>query len=125
MYLLDTHTLIWFLSGDEKLSQTALEAICSEEAVYISAISLWEIAIKKSLGKLVFNQTIQDVVNLCKKQDIEILEIEPGELDVLINLPFIHRDPFDRLLVATAIYKGLKIISKDSNVCKYQTEVIW
>ena len=73
MYLLDTHTLIWYLTSDAQLSKKALNAITSLSDVYISSVSLWEIAIKKSINKLDVDVDLADIVIECNKQDINIL----------------------------------------------------
>jgi len=81
MYLLDTHALIWFLSDDEKLSKSAMNSVCSENDVFVSVVSLWEIAIKKNIGKLRLDYTVGEIVDMCKEQRIGVLPIEFDALD--------------------------------------------
>ncbi len=125
MYLLDTHTLLWFLFRQEELSDKAKEIIQSSNNLYVSMASLWEIAIKQSIGKLDINKTIVQITEICREQDIEILPIKSEHCDKIKNLPQIHGDPFDRLLVAQSMIEGLKILSKDNKIKEYDTEVIW
>ncbi|UTC83613.1 type II toxin-antitoxin system VapC family toxin [Treponema denticola] len=125
MYLLDTHTLLWFLRDSPQLSKKALEIITTENKVYVSIASLWEIAIKKSIGKLEFEHSIEKIAELCHEKDILILQIQPKYFDKIIKLPNIHNDPFDRLIIAQAIIENLVIITKDTIIPKYSVKTIW
>ena len=125
MYLLDTHTLLWFLRDSPQLSKKALEIITTENKVYVSIASLWEIAIKKSIGKLEFEHSIEKIAELCHEKDILILQIQPKYFDRIIKLPNIHNDPFDRLIIAQAIIENLVIITKDTIIPKYSVKTIW
>ena len=98
MLLLDTCAFIWFLEDSPKLSREAKNTIENREMVYLSIASVWEIAIKKSLGKLEIKQTIVELARICHDSDITILPIKTGYLDNLETLPKIHGDPFDRLM---------------------------
>ena len=125
MYLLDTHTLLWFLRDSPQLSKKALEIITTENKVYVSIASLWEIAIKKSIGKLEFEHSIEKIAELCHEKDILILQIQPKYFDKIIELPNIHNDPFDRLIISQAIIENLVIITKDTIIPKYSVKTIW
>lgn len=125
MYLLDTHTLLWFLRDSPQLSKKALEIITTENKVYVSIASLWEIAIKKSTGKLEFEHSIEKIAELCHEKDILILQIQPKYFDKVIKLPNIHNDPFDRLIIAQAVIENLVIITKDTIIPKYSVKTIW
>lgn len=125
MYLLDTHTLLWFLRDSPQLSKKALEIITTENRVYVSIASLWEIAIKKSIGKLEFEHSIEKIAELCHEKDILILQIQPKYFDKIIKLPNIHNDPFDRLIISQAIIENLVIITKDTIIPKYSVKTIW
>ena len=125
MYLLDTHTLLWFLRDSPQLSKKALEIITTENKVYVSIASLWEIAIKKSIGKLEFEHSIEKIAELCHEKDILILQIQPKYFDKVIKLPNIHNDPFDRLIIAQAVIENLVIITKDTIIPKYSVKTIW
>ena len=125
MYLLYTHTLIWFLADSPELSATARNTICSDTDIYISYASLWEMSIKKSLGKLRFPYTFEEMAGICKEESIQLLGIDYPDLDIVEKLPFIHRDPFDRLLVAQAQSRNLTIITRDTIIPKYDITVLW
>ena len=125
MYLLDTHTLLWFLRDSPQLSKKALEIITTENKVYVSIASLWEIAIKKSIGKLEFEHSIEKIAELCHEKDILILQIQPKYFDKVIKLPNIHNDPFDRLIISQATIENLVIITKDTIIPKYSVKTIW
>ena len=125
MYLLDTHTLLWFLRDSPQLSKKALGIITTENKVYVSIASLWEIAIKKSIGKLEFEHSIEKIAELCHEKDILILQIQPKYFDKVIKLPNIHNDPFDRLIISQAIIENLLIITKDTIIPKYSVKTIW
>lgn len=124
--LLDTHALIWFLDGDDSLSKTARKAIENNRSVnFVSIASLWEIAIKVSLKKLEINASLADVFSLVLRNGFVILPILPEEILVLAGLPFHHRDPFDRLIIAQALYNDLAVITKDDNFKAYEVNCIW
>lgn len=125
MYLLDTHTLLWYFEGDPSLSARAKLAIDGKNPVSISIASLWEITIKKSLGKLTCEYTLAELSNNCIEARIPILHITVAHLEKHADLPFIHRDPFDRLLVAQAITEGLTIITKDQVLPSYPVKTLW
>ncbi len=114
-YLLDTHTLIWFLTGDKKLSDKARGLIDNpDNRKFLSIASLWEIAIKVSLGKLTLNKPFERLFpEQLHFNRIEILDITVDNLIKLTTLPFHHRDPFDRLIIAQALVEGLPVIGAD------------
>ena len=124
--LLDTHTFLWFIDGNDNLSPKALENIENENAQnFISIVSLWEIAIKLSLGKLEVNIPFKQIEDVVFKNNFQILPISFTDLLKLSELPFHHRDPFDRLLIAQCINNEMIFLSKDENVFKYNVSVIW
>lgn len=126
MFLLDTNALIWTLSDPEKLSNPAKDVITnSENKLFISIASLWEITIKQSIGKLDLEGDVLDIVEECEREGINILSIQPQHLKKLEQLPLIHRDPFDRLIISQAIYEGLTIVTRDSMIPKYDIGVLW
>jgi len=91
----------------------------------ICAVSLWEIAIKMSLSKLELKLPFDEFLSNIKKSDFEILQIEDGYLKKLLELPFVHKDPFDRLIISTAIAEDLTIITIDENIQKYDVKWVW
>lgn len=126
-YLLDTHTLLWFITEDEELSDRARQLILdSNNEIFLSIASLWEIAIKVNIGKLAldkpFNQLFPDELDA---HGIEILNITINSLIHLTTLPFHHRDPFDRLIIAQALDEGISVISVDSALDPYGVNREW
>jgi len=124
--LLDTHTLIWFTEGSERLSTKAKSAIGDINNIkFISIVSLWEIVIKSSSNKLEFKQSLIEVNYFLSLNNIQTLTINTDHLNTLSGLPFHHKDPFDRLLIAQAISGKLAVISSDRHFSSYPVEVIW
>ena len=124
--LLDTHTLIWFLNGDNSLSKKARRNIESESATnFISIASLWEIAIKISLGKLELLTEFSSVFEQIRKNGFQVLPITFEDTLILSTLPFYHRDPFDRLIICQSITNRFTIISKDKYFEEYKVNLIW
>lgn len=114
--LLDTHTFIWFVFNDSQLPLTTrelLEDAASE--LYFSYASIWEMAIKVSIGKLNFSKKVTDLVSAqAQKDDIRLLLIELSHLALIESLPLHHKDPFDRLLIAQAQAENMPIVSIDT-----------
>lgn len=125
MYILDTHVFLWFLTDSEKLSSKAKDLICTQRNISVSIASLWEIAIKKSIGKLYFEHSFNYIEQLCYKKDINILPITTKDLDVIETLEKIHGDPFDRLIISQGISNGAIIITKDEIIPKYPVRTVW
>ena len=120
--LLDTHTLIWWLANNPTLSDTAFDAIASSNnLVFVSAASAWEIAIKKSLGKL---QAPDDLKQQLEKQRFTSLPINIDHALAIKELPYHHKDPFDRILIAQAMYEQLTIVSRDRLIAAYDIAII-
>lgn len=125
--LLDTHTLLWFVLGDASLSTTARQLI--EDAAnskFISPASYWELAIKISIGKYALHEPYEPFIDRAIRQNgFLILHIEPRHTAALTNLPFHHRDPFDRLMVAQIMVEGLILVSADSVLDAYPIQRVW
>ena len=126
-YLLDTHTLLWFIAEDKQLSSSGQRLILdSSSEIFISTASLWEIAIKINIGKLALNKPFeQSFPDELDSHGIEILDITVDILVQLTTLPLHHRDPFDRLIIAQAIVEGIPIISKDEAFDLYDVKREW
>ena len=126
-YLLDTHTLLWFLTGDEKLSAKARRLIDDpSNEKFLSIVSLWEIAIKVKLEKLELDKPFEQVFpERLDFNHIKILDITVDSLIKLTALPFHHRDPFDRLIIAQGLVEGLPIISVDTIFDAYGIDRAW
>lgn len=126
MYLLDTNALLFFLYDNEKLSKKASEIIYyGDEKISVSIVSMWEIAIKSSIGKLEIKSSISKIVKTCEKERLEILSIKPIHLDGIRKLPLIHGDPFDRLIISQALMENFIIITKDRIIPQYDVKVLW
>jgi len=126
-FLLDTHSLLWFLMGHPSLSERARLKIESlDYEIWVSVASLWEIAIKQSLGKLHLTRPFEKIFPAqLAANSIEVLSIRPEHLAVIAQLPFHHRDPFDRLLAAQALTEKIPILSADDALDAYGVERIW
>jgi PIN domain nuclease of toxin-antitoxin system len=124
--LLDTHILIWLLEGNQNLNPKVKQVIEDEtNSLYISIVSLWEIAIKTSLNKLQLELPLEKIIcDFVLPSGIKILPIDIAHLLTLQNLPFNHRDPFDRLLIAQAKSETLTLVSEDSVFRQYQVNVL-
>ena len=124
--LLDTHTFLWFIGDNPKLSAAAKRLMESDVDLMISAASLWEIAIKVSIGKLALTQPFQIFIpNQLSQNSVQLLPIGVAHLAVVSTLPFHHRDPFDRLMVAQAITEQLPIVSVDDKFDPYGVNRLW
>jgi PIN domain nuclease of toxin-antitoxin system len=125
--LLDTHTFLWFVGGDERLSKTARTLIEDpSNLVFLSQASLWEMAIKISLGKLSLSQPFETLINeQLEENQIQLLGITLQHAAGLISLPFFHRDPFDRMLIVQAQAEKLTLVSQDSPMGSYGVEIAW
>jgi PIN domain nuclease of toxin-antitoxin system len=126
-YLLDTHSFLWFINDEPILSTTAKMMIESpENIIYLSVASLWEIAIKVSLGKLeVPSPFTEFMVEQISENSITLLEIKPAHTGQVVTLPFHHRDPFDRLIIAQSLSENFPIIGKDGNFDAYGVKRHW
>ena len=125
-YLLDTHTLIWLLESSSKISKgIRVDLSFPGNLTFLSSASLWEIAIKTRIGKLELKLPFDKLLSDLRATDIIILQIEDDYLCNLATLPFIHKDPFDRLLISTALVEGLTIITMDENIQKYNVSWVW
>ena len=123
--LLDTNTFLWYIRGDERLSQVALKTIENpNNDVLISTVSLWEMAIKINIGKLKFDFSWSELLKKIAENDFTLLEVFPTHIEPLLNLPLHHRDPFDRLLVAQAMIEGMPILSSDEILGLYPVQWI-
>jgi PIN domain nuclease of toxin-antitoxin system len=125
-YLLDTHAIIWYLEDAVNLPSAIRETIDNQgNDIFFSMVSFWEITIKVSLGKLKLKLPFDELLNKIKMHDFNVLQIEEKHLRELANLPFLHRDPFDRLLISTAVAENLTIITADEEIYKYDTAWAW
>ncbi len=121
--LLDPHVLWWWLGDDALLSQPAAEAIRdSSNIVLVSAVSLWEIWLKESLGKL---RLPADFEEKLAAESFESLPLSASQTRQVAGLPWHHRDPFDRMLIAQAIVEDLVFLTNDEVVRRYRVKWLW
>jgi PIN domain nuclease of toxin-antitoxin system len=115
--LLDTHVLLWWLDDPERISDSAKSTIRNpENSVCVSAATVWEIVIKKALGKLDAPDNLAEVLRVCQ---FESLPITVEHALAVQDLPLHHSDPFDRILIVQAQVEGLTIVTRDSNILRY------
>ena len=125
--LLDTHTLLWWLAGDQALSDAAREAIADpDNEVFISAASAWEIATKYQLGRLSGAALITaDIAGAVASQGFTELPISIRDGQAAGGLPAVHKDPFDRVLIAQAVTAGMVIVSNEAMFNAYAVPRLW
>ena len=125
--LLDSHAFLWFVNDAPRLSGSAREAIvASDNIIYLSVVSAWELAVKFSNGKLTLARPFPDFLDEQLALNVfQILPIDLFHLRVLVNLPFHHKDPFDRLLAAQSLADGLILISADATLDAYGVNRLW
>ncbi len=125
-YLLDTHAFLWFLQNEIRLPNNTRTTIETNEYIYLSAVSLWEIAIKISIHKLnLKDRSIDDLLSACKDKSIDILNITSEHIKAIADLPWIHRDRFDRMLVAQAKVEDMTLITCDQYIPQYPIKTVW
>lgn len=116
--LLDTHVVLWWLDDPELLDRQARGAIADNRTnVYVSAVSIWEIVLKKSIGKLQLpDEDIRDVIEQCRFQT---LPLSADHACTLERLPSVHRDPFDRMIIAQALFEKMTLVTRDRKILSY------
>ena len=126
-YLLDTHTFLWFISDDSSLSDTAKNIIQSpDNDIYLSAASVWEMAIKVSLDKLDMPSPFAEFIDeQLEENSFKLLPIKTVHTGIVSTLEFHHRDPFDRLIIAQSKHEDFPIIGKDQIFDAYGINQIW
>jgi len=125
--LLDTHAFIWWDKRPRRLSSKALNAIMNSEAdVFFSMASVWEMQIKHTRGKLILGENVRDSVERqVRANGVKLLQIASEHVWELERLPPIHGDPFDRLLVAQARVEGMKLVTSDDTMKRYEVQTLW
>lgn len=127
-YLLDTQTVIWSLDDNARLSKAAREVIDNEtNEIAVTIVSLWEIAIKRSLKKLDFKPALDQIQRQIRASQVALLPITIEHLDTLEALQYVanHRDPFDRLIISQAKTENLTIITSDPQFANYPVDILW
>ena len=121
--LLDTHALIWALEGGARLSEKARAAIeDGENDILVSAVSAWEIEIKKALGRL---EAPDDLLEAVDEVGFTKKDLGFSTARRLQKLPLLHKDPFDRMLIATALEEGVPLVSRDRKIAQYDVKLFW
>jgi PIN domain nuclease of toxin-antitoxin system len=121
--LLDTNALLWWRSGSSRLSSLASDQISNpDNDIVVSIASLWEIAIKRVLGKLRFLEDFEEVM---ASEEFNLLSITYAHLRVLGDLPRHHRDPFDRVLISQSFAERIPIVTNDRAFAAYAVEIVW
>jgi len=125
--LLDTHALLFWLYQPERLGRSARRIMQDGDSILLWSIaSTWEIAIKVSIGKLKLDGPVRDVIPMeLLRNRITLLPIEHHHVLAVADLPMIHGDPFDRLLIAQALTEGVPLVSEDGRFSAYHVETIW
>lgn len=124
-FLIDAHILIWFLEGSASLSAKRRQLIVNgQNNVSVCIASLWEIAIRISRDKLSLAESIPAMIAKLVNLEIEILTISPAHIIQVASLPFHHKDPFDRMIIAQALIEKLPIMSTDNSLGAYGVELL-
>ena len=124
--LVDTHAYLWFDAGDNRLSTAARRAIEDHEGEWcVSMTSVWEMAIKAGTGRLTLPASVHDYVAERVRAGLRILAVEWPHAAAVERLPFHHRDPFDRLIVAQAQAERLAVVTRDAVFREYGVQVVW
>ena len=126
-YLLDTHAFLWFVSDDSRLSPRARSIIKDRnKEVYFSAASAWEMSIKIRLGRLTIEEELEPfIVKQLAENNFSTLSITVLHSLYTSKLPEIHKDPFDRMIIAQSRLENMSLISKDKNIKKYKVPMVW
>lgn len=124
--LLDTHAFLWYFQGDKQLAAEVVEILeDTENTLYLSIASLWELAIKMGLGKLSLKVSFHELQAVLDQLLIKILPISFADTESYLALPLHHRDPFDRILIAQAVNNSLAIVSADTAFDAYPVQRLW
>ena len=123
--LIDTQTLIWFCEDNTRLPVSVKIYMESSNGLFVSMASFWEITIKTGVGKLKTDGNIADIMDKAVSKGFKILSIEREHLIVLSSLDLVHRDPFDRIIIAQAIAENMPLVSSDNVFKQYPVNCIW
>ncbi len=118
--MLDTSVFLNYLNDGKKLQDGWIDLIINPQIeVYVSAISFWEISIKKSLNKLPIKQNLFQIEKLCQMNEFKLINFQHQALEIIENIPWIHRDPFDRYLISQCIFNNLTFMTQDALIKQY------
>jgi len=124
--LVDTQIFVWFMEDTSKLPINVKKIMNNDgNELLLSIATLWEMTIKMSIGKLKLSRNISEIISSSLENGFKILPIEPKHLISLFGLKYIHRDPFDRMIIAQGISENIPVISSDGVFKEYPVQVIW
>jgi PIN domain nuclease of toxin-antitoxin system len=124
--LLDTHALLWFAADDPRLSRKAVATLEQDDTeLYISVASVWEMAIKVSVGRLRLPDSVEHYVAAKLDEGYRLLPVDWVDAAGVERLPWHHRDPFDRILASQALAREIPIVTRDRVFRKYRVQTIW
>jgi PIN domain nuclease of toxin-antitoxin system len=125
--LLDTHTFLWWIADDARLSKQVRSLLADEtHDVYLSVISVWEIAIKEKVGKLNVPRDFSGfITSQLELNSFNVLSVQLQHVIKVHDLPDIHRDPFDRLLIAQALVESTTLLTDDAAIKRYEVGTLW
>jgi PIN domain nuclease of toxin-antitoxin system len=122
-YLLDTHSFIWLARGDQRLSKAVIDLVSDPDAViYLSVVSRWEIALKQRTDMYLLPRPFETIF---ASTGFKPLNLDFNVPSQIAELPYHHKDPFDRLIIAQALDSGFKLVSRDGNIQKYDVPIFW
>jgi PIN domain nuclease of toxin-antitoxin system len=123
--LLDTHVALWAITNDSKLSATAREMLLApRNIIWVSAVNIWEIAIKHSLGREYMPLSGKEALAFFRQAGYKFLPVQPEHAAIVEELASHHQDPFDRLLVAQALTEPMRLLTHDATVARYSDTII-
>ena len=124
--LIDTQILIWLIIDTQKIPKNIHNFLNNtENEIFVSSVSIWEMAIKISIKKLILPFEVKNIIKEIKNMNMNILDISSNHLIKVADLPFHHKDPFDRLIISQAIIENLPVITSDKNFDYYEIKNIW
>ncbi len=125
--LLDTHTFLWFIDGDARLSPRARELIEDQANIkLVSIASLWEMGLKMSIGRLGLAEPFEELIpRQMELNGFGLLPVRIPHIGRVVSLPFHHRDPFDRMIIAQCLVENLSVVSLDSTFDRYSVQRLW
>lgn len=125
-YLIDTQVLLWLSNEPDKISTKAISILKASSILLLSHASIWELSIKTSIGKLKIEFSLNEFLDMAiNKHQLTLLPISLNAILTVQRLPFFHKDPFDRLLIAEAMTSSLPIVSSDAQFNNYPIKRIW
>jgi len=124
--LLDTHTLLWSIYDTKKLSSSATKMLMDNNIEkFVSVVTVWEIAIKSRIGKIKLKKGVNGIYNEIENNGFALLGIDQKHIEIYNTLPLHHRDPFDGMIVATAMAMNMTVLTCDADIQKYNIKWVW